>query len=314
MSERPSFPGSPRPAAREAALAPSAETAAPDARVAAALALLEGGVERLLDDAGFADYLRAMARFHEYSHNNILLIAAQRPDATRVAGYRRWRELGRQVGKGERGILILVPHLVRDRDDVDEAGRPREKLVGFGTAHVFDIAQTTGRALPAPPAVAELAGSSERGRALYDHLERALAERGVAVVRDPALPANGAYYPTHKLVALHADLAGDQAAKTLAHEAAHHVADHQGLVDRRDAETVAESVAFVVLHRCGLDSGGYTFPYVAGWAARKGVLQRNLHAIRATSHALIRQIERLIAQEPGRDHRVFAAGPDEPAA
>lgn len=270
-------------------------------RVAQAMGLLERGIERAMSEEGFAGYLKMLGRFHEYSFRNVLLIAMQRPDAARVAGYRKWQELGRQVRKGEKGITILVPHIVKDRDKVNEEGTPTEKLVGFGTGYVFDIAQTEGKALPAPPIPETLSSESERSMALSRALERYAARSGALVERDPAFPANGAYFPDAKRIVVNADLPGDQATKTLAHEVAHFVAAHDRAIPRADAETVAESAAFVVLHHFGLDSGRYTFPYVAAWARDKQVLQRNLGAIQQTSHRLIAGVEQALSQEQGRE-------------
>jgi len=113
----------------------------------------------------------------------------------------------------------------------------------------------------------------------------------VAVAIEDCGGPNGYYSPMHKRIVVHERLVGtDQATKTLAHEAAHHVAAHHGNLDRRDAETVAESAAFVVLHRFGLDTSGYTFPYVAGWAEDKVVLRRNLDAIRKIASTLIARL------------------------
>jgi len=122
-----------------------------DPRVQAALSTLEAGIDKILTSDGFADYLRLQSKFHQYSANNTLLILAQRPEASKVAGYRKWQEMDRQVRKGEKAIKIFVPHTYRDKDDLDEQGRPREKISGFGIGNVFDIQQTDGEPLPAPP-------------------------------------------------------------------------------------------------------------------------------------------------------------------
>src|SRR5215218_5239024 len=135
-----------------------------DERLAAVLATLERGVEAMLTSDGFAAYLRAMARFPGYSARNVALIHAQRPDATRVLGYRAWQALGRQVRRGERGIRLLAPYrrtIGDTKGEGDEAGDERATVItGFGVATVFDIAQTDGEPLPAPTAPRLLAGDS----------------------------------------------------------------------------------------------------------------------------------------------------------
>jgi hypothetical protein len=118
---------------------------------------------------------------------------------------------------------------------------------------------------------------------------------GVALAREDLGGANGVYRPARRQIAVSPRLGGDQAAKTLAHECAHHVAaarlaGRDG-VTSADAETIAEGAAFVLLYHCGLDAGGYTFPYVARWARDHAILTRNLEAIRATASTLIHVVE-----------------------
>jgi hypothetical protein len=161
----------------------------------------------------------------------------------------------------------------------------------FGVGTVFDVAQTEGEPLPEAPAAQLIRGASDAGVALYRALEDALRTREIVVVRENTKPANGYYLPARGLIAVDHSLDGDQAAKTLAHETAHALAGHRGGLAREDAETVAESSAYVVLAHYGLDAGGYSFPYVARWAQDRRVLARNLSAIQATSHVIISAIE-----------------------
>jgi len=236
------------------------------------------------------------------------LILAQRPDSTRVAGYRKWQELGRQVRKGEKGIVILVPYqrrLRRDHDDVDEdhndedhddEGPPAERSVfgavqRFGIGRIFDIVQTDGPPLPEPPPAQPIDGASETGMRLYADLLDYLELYGVTAGREETQPSNGYYQPLNRHVGIGLHIDGDQATKTLAHETAHMVAAHSPGVERRDAETVAESAAFVVLTHYGIDSSDYTFPYVATWAQDRAVLKRNLAAIQQVSHRIIAGLE-----------------------
>lgn len=137
----------------------------PEAQLATTLTLLEQGVAELLDSERFADYLRAMGTFHDYSFNNILLIVSQKSDATRVADFRAWKSLGRYVRSGEHGIKIIVPRL---REAIDPETREQtEQLTGFGLGTVFDVSQPEGKPLPDPLIAEELRRSSEAGRLLY---------------------------------------------------------------------------------------------------------------------------------------------------
>lgn len=264
------------------------ERAPSEDKLAATMRTLEAGITSILDSDSFAEYLVVMSRFHHYSFGNVMLILAQRSDATQVAGYRKWQELGRQVNKGEKGIKILVPH---KRVVELEEGEETTIVRSFGVGSVFDIAQTDGEPLPAPPAAHEIREATDVGGALYGALESYVTEQGITVVREELPRANGYYAPTLKRIAVDSRLAGDQATKTMAHETAHFVAEHRGWMPREDAETVAESAAYVILQHYGIDSGSYTFAYVARWAEDRLVLKRNLDAIQKTSHTIIHAIE-----------------------
>jgi len=258
-------------------------------RMAAALALLDAGIGAIVDGASFRAYLATLARFPTYSARNVALIHVQRPDATRVAGYRAWQALGRQVRQGERGIRILAPYrrVLAEDDEATAAGDGGALVTGFGVATVFDLAQTEGTPLAEAPAPHLLAGASDAAAWLWDRLATFLAAEGIALAREETGRVNGYYAPALRRVAVHARLTGDQAAKTLAHECAHHVAGARAGARGADAETIAEGAAFVVLHHFGLDAGGYTFPYVARWATDRATLTRNLETIRATAYTLI---------------------------
>jgi len=264
-----------------------------------ALQTLEAGIDSILSSEGFAAYLTTMARFHTYSSSNIALILAQRPDSIRVAGYRKWQELGRQVKKGEKGIAILVPHrrrLRREQDESEERGEDEAQrgittVNSFGVGRVFDISQTDGDPLPEPPHPEMVDGASDIGMRLYADLLDYLELHGVTTGREDTEPANGYYQPFIRHVGIGHHIDGDQATKTLAHEVAHMVSGHLPGFARHDAETVAESASFVVLTHYGIDSSDYSFPYVAAWSQDRVVLKRNLAAIQQVSHQIIAGIE-----------------------
>lgn len=260
-------------------------------RLQTALQTLEHGIDSILTSEGFAAYLKTMARFHSYSSSNVILIRAQEPEATKVAGYRKWQELGRQVKKGEKGIAILVPHKRRVGPKEDKDDEVVSIVSNFGVGTVFDVSQTEGDPLPEAPAVQTIDGASDVGMSLYVDLLDYLDEQGITIAREKTKPANGYYSPllNHIGIGMHID--GDQATKTLMHEMAHMVAGHTLGMDHRDVETVAESAAFVVLQHYGIDSAEYTFPYVATWARDRTVLKRNLSAVQHTAHGIIRGLE-----------------------
>ena len=264
---------------------PTDATEARHERYREVLATLEHGIAGIVTSDGFARYLRCMARFHAYSPNNIALILAQSPDATRVAGYRAWQALGRQVRRGERGIRIIVPH--RTRVAPEEEGQEMIVISGFGVGTVFDLAQTVGEPLNAPPLLGALFGDTTVAAWVRGELIGWLQGQGVTLTRRDTGRANGYYLPRTREIAVHRDLAGLRELKTLMHEAAHFAADHVGGVKWEDAETVAESTAYVTLAHFGLDTSGYSFGYVAGWAGDMAVFRRNLASIQQTAHTLI---------------------------
>lgn len=254
-------------------------------------AQLVGQVEQLATSEAWKRMLQAAARFHHYSPANILLITAQRPDATRVAGYRTWTTLGRHVKKGEHGIAILAPCTYKSTDtpattptiDSDRAGdsrlptvEPDERgvlrhLHSFRIVHVFDVTQTDGEPLP-DIAPRLLHGEAPPG--LIDHLTDLTKQAGFAVERGPCQGANGyTNFSTHTVRILDT-VSPAQAAKTLAHELGHIRADHQhrftdyatNTTCRGQAEIEAESIAYLVTTTAGLSPNDYSVPYLAGWS------------------------------------------------
>jgi antirestriction protein ArdC len=262
----------------------SAATVGED-RLAAIHAQLLDQVTALASSQAWRAMLKVAARFHSYSPNNVLLIAAQHPEATRVTGYRAWTHLGRQVRKGERGIAILAPVLHHDKPGdqptppTTSPGRPAHaadppaRVAGFRVTHVFDISQTDGPDLPdIRPTV--VAGAAPLGlwADLLDQVEAAGYQFGYADLA----PANGRTDFTDRTVLIDRTLPGAQKTKTLAHELAHvtlHAPDVRpdGLTRDR-AEIEAESVAYVVTAAHGLATEDYTVPYVTGWAGGDATL------------------------------------------
>ncbi len=190
---------------------------------------LTAQVESLVEGDDWKEFLAVASRFHRYSANNVFAIMAQRPDATKVAGYRRWKSLGRQVRKGERGIAILAPCVYRARSlndaETEEAPELARVLKGFRVAHVWDVSQTDGDPLPdVRPEL--LNGDGPAG--LWGALARQVEAAGFELRRDPCGDANGRTDYLARTVTVRPDVDGAQAAKTLAHDSltAPTVVDH----------------------------------------------------------------------------------------
>ena len=231
-------------------------------------------VEELRSSEAWTRFLTFAQAFHRYSINNLLLILAQKPEATHVAGYRTWQKLGRQVRKGERGIRIFGGRDVRETVEDEQTGEEKEqRRVRFFPVSVFDMAQTD----PIDPEADDPSTLAHRLRgddplgilaAVTDYL----TGQGWTVERE-SIPggAHGYTDPEGRRVVLDSDLSPAQAAKTGLHEAAHVILhadeDHAEYVEHRGTkETEAESVAYVVAGILGLDTSAYSVGYVAGWS------------------------------------------------
>lgn len=276
------------------------KTNTPD-RTGDALKLLEEGIKNLTSSEEWARFLRMQAAFHTYSFSNVQLILAQRPDATRVAGFKTWEKLGRMVKKGEKAIWILAPRFFKPKDsqpatdDEDGSDDTEQLKVYFRAVPVFDISQTEGDELPSP--VKKLVGDDDGG--VFERLKAFSESRGCPVtVERIAGRSNGYFAPLENRIVVREGLAPVQACKTLAHEIAHsllHTDIEVYRAHRGDAELEAESVAFVVLHHLGIDAGDYSFGYVTSWqggddAAIKA-LKTSAQRIQSTAKAIIEGIE-----------------------
>jgi hypothetical protein len=253
--------------------------------VATALKTLESKVSEIQDSDTFRQYLDYQARFHQYSFNNVLLIMAQYPEASRVAGYRSWQQMNRFVRKGEKSIRILAPMKRKFTDE--ETGEDGYRVSGFRAVSVFAQEQTEGEDLPTIP-VPVL--DSEAGGELYGRMNDLAGSEGLSVSRtDPMLDLRPSVMgfldrPTKRIV-VRDGVSQLQATKTLAHEIGHFYANHEQ--SGPATETEAEGVAYVVLRRFGLDSGERSFPYISTWAQDKNVLRAALGQIQRVSGIMI---------------------------
>jgi len=273
--------------------------------------IIKQAVEHLIEQvrAGKSDaltaYLGAMARFHNYSFGNILAIARQRPTATRVAGYGTWRELGRFVKKGEKGIQILAPMMGyrrRNADagvntDADSNIKPKTVLIGFRIVHVFDLSQTEGQDLPE----FDRTITGEVGT-YRDRLIEFLAQQNIALeFNERIAPALGISYGGK--IAL---LPGQSKAEefvTLVHETAHellHRAERRTFTTPTVRETEAEAVAFVVGQSIGLEMGKASSDYIQMYDGNTNLLAESLEFIQRSAAVILGAItfEESISQEP----------------
>jgi len=229
---------------------------------------LESAISEIVSGEDWRRMLKVASSFHRYSFNNHLLIFSQRPDATLVAGFRKWLQLGRYVRKGEKGIAILAPCKYKTSIE-DENGEERtlQQIRGFRVVHVFDISQTDGEPLDDLGALRPRLLDGDAPEGVWDALVAIANGDGYEVVRHRRAGENGYCDFSARVMAVRPDVSPAQAVKTLVHELAHGKLHGDGAARDRDvAEVEVESVAFVVCDALGLDTSGYSFPYVARWA------------------------------------------------
>ncbi len=284
---------------------------------------LEQGIKDLFESERFKNYLNVMSQFHNYSMNNTILIAMQKPDATRVAGYHSWKnKFQRQVLKGEQGIKVLAPAPYKIKKKVEKVdpntGRPvigkdgkpvmeeREITVqAFKVVSVFDVSQTEGKELPSI-GVNELSGDVEQYADFFKAVERTSpVPVGFEKIEGSA---KGYYNQTEKRIVIGEGMSELQNLKTLMHEIAHarlhdidlkaSVAKQADQPDRRTREVQAESIAYAVCQHYGLDTSNYSFAYVAGWSSGRELseLKASLETIQSTVSELIKDIDRNFAE------------------
>jgi hypothetical protein len=269
--------------------------------------VIAANVQSLIEqlEAGHSDaltaYLNAMSRFHNYSLGNILEIARQNPDATRVAGFWKWKELGRSVKKGEKGIRILAPIIGIRRKKDDEANKDITKqntavLVGFRSAYVFDVSQTEGAELP------EVRGISGDVGENRDKLIAFIERQGIELVfTERIAPALGMSYGGRIAI-----LPGQSKAEefsTLVHELAHeilHKAERRTATTKTVRETEAESIAFVICKAVGLETGSASADYIQLYHGNASLLAESLEVIQQTSAVILAALESS-ATEPMAD-------------
>ena len=284
---------------------------------------LEQGISELFESERYKEYLRVMSKFHNYSFNNTLLIAMQKPDASLVAGFSAWKnQFHRNVIKGQKGIKIIAPSPFKIKQEVEKKdprtnkpvigkdGKPvtEEKEItipAYKVVSVFDVSQTEGRELP-DIAVNELTGDVERYKDFFAALEKTSpVPVGFEKIEGGS---HGYYHLEEKRIAIDEGMSQLQTLKTAIHEIAHaklHDIDlnapedkQQPRVDRRTREVEAESVAYTVCQHYGLDTSDYSFGYVAGWSSTKELaeLKGSLETIRSAAAEIINSIDGYIAQ------------------
>ena len=287
---------------------------------------LETGIRKLQSSEAYQHYLDVMGRFYHYSASNCLLIAMQRPDATRVAGYNAWdKQFQRHVKRGEKGIKIIAsaPSTVpkqRVKCDpktgkpvLDQNGKPETEIVNvlvenYKITTVFDISQTEGKELP--KVVHELSADVKNYQKLLSAIEK-VSPVPIEFSEISGSSAKGYYDQMEKKIVIRSGMGEAQSLKTVVHELSHAILHDKDtgdrkdqLVDRRTKEVEAESVAYTVCQHFGIDTSDYSFGYVAGWSRDQELsdFKASLNLIQKTAGKLIDEIQKKLKErEPLED-------------
>lgn len=232
--------------------------------------MLAEGVAELRTSEDWQAMLAVQARFHRYSFANVMLISIQSPEASQVAGYRKWQDMGRQVRKGETAIKIFAPRIVKVEDE--ETGEKVRRLVGFLAVNVFDISQTDGDDVPnVSDFLIEIEEDAPVGG--IEMVQNLVEKNGFTFEIGEVNhgDATGVTRYASSEVIVQADQPAAQTFKTAVHELAHvelHAPGGERPECRGSVEVEAESVAFIVSAALGLPTQDYSFGYVAAWAER----------------------------------------------
>ena len=290
---------------------------------------IEEGIKQLFDSEKYAQYLQTMSRFHRYSVNNVMLIHSQKPNATRVAGFNKWRDdFGRHVKRGEKGIQIIAPifykkkieEMKRDPDTdapiLDKDGKAifeekEVKVPMFKVVSVFDVSQTEGR--PLPELAANLTGDVKQFEIFMEALRRSAPVPIEFKPMDESM--DGYFNEAAQNIAIREGMSEVQTVSAAIHEIAHSKlhnyekaqaeavagdenAEQPVKKDRRTEEVEAESISYTVCQYYGIETGENSFGYIASWSKDKELkeLRASLETINKTSAELIDDVDRNFRQ------------------
>lgn len=269
-------------------------------KIQEALERIDQGLENINTDEDWLKFLRFQTLFYNYSFGNTLLIYIQNPEATYVKGFKAWTKLGRYVKKGSKGLAILAPCIRKvevfkepenkaEYHDQEGEKETRKVLSGFRISYVYDIADTDGSDEMLPVLVKGLSGNGDTEKELYDRLYSVLSKE-FTIQEVYGTTSKGSYNLETKIISIRSDLEYLQRIKTLLHETAHAYdfeMNPEEDIPRNRHEIIAESVAFCVSMRLGLDTSSYSISYIQSWLREKEEMRIIADTVQKISYRII---------------------------
>ena len=272
-------------------------------KIKAALDRIDHSLETINTNEDWLKFLSFQSLFYNYSYANTILIYSQNPEASFVKGFKAWNKLGRYVKKGSKGLAILAPCFRKIEEfkepenkaiyqDAEAKKETRRVISGFRVAYVYDIADTDGSDEYIPVLVKGLAGNSEAEKEIYDRL-LAVISREYTVKEVKGTASKGSFNLETKVISVRSDLEYLQKIKTLLHEMGHAVdfsLHPESDISRNRRELIAESVAYVVALRLGLDTSSYSMSYIQSWLKDKDELKIIADTVQKVSYIIINKL------------------------
>ena len=272
-------------------------------KIKTALERIDSALASINSDEDWLKYLCFQSRFYNYSFGNAMLIYSQNPEASYVKGYKAWNQLGRYVKKGATGLAILAPCIRKEEvfkepenkaeyHDAEGEKEVKKVIKGFRVVYVYDIADTDGDDSQLPILVKGLVGNSEEEKLIYERLY-AFISREHTIEEVTGTASKGSFNLESKVISVRSDLEYLQKVKTLLHEYAHlkdfemHPEED---ISRNRRELIAESVAFVVSLRLGLDTSRYSMSYIQSWLKDKDELKQIADTVQKISYHIIAEL------------------------
>ena len=229
---------------------------------------LLNGVTEVFQGDRFKQYLQTMSKFHSYSFRNSLLIHLQMPEAKRVAGFESWKKFNRFVKRGQKGIAIFAPFIIKKKIQLESETPEKDReekeqaVVKFKITYVWDVSQTEGD--PLPSFCNELTGNVDRFDQIFSMLKE-ISPYNISFEQIPGA-VKGYCSSDNRKIAIQMGMSDEQTIKTLIHEIAHSLLHEDSKKSREQEEVEAESVAFIISDFLGVDTSSYSFDYVAIWS------------------------------------------------